>query len=145
LAFGSKELDTLYHYNIKKNELVPKYVASFANDKHGYWSYELRKHFYTVLFGDKYKGKKVIVDKKTLKSDFFNIKNDFYGGIPVNKFYMSNNGMFISGIPPFALMEELDKSLRVGDLSGEMRNKITTLKNSLDENGNEVLFIGEMR
>ena len=53
--------------------------------------------------------------------------------------------MFISGIPPFALMEELDKSLKTGDLSTEMRSKIEALKNSLDENGNEVLFIGEMR
>jgi len=143
LAFGSKTLDTLYHYD--ENKLVPKYVASFDGEKHGYWSYELKRHYYSIVFGKKYKGKKVLVDKKTLKSDYFNIVNDYYGGYRVNKFFMSNNGMFISSILPIDLIRELKDVLVNGDLKAKERVRIENLMNSLDENGNEVMFIGEMK
>ena len=145
MAFGSQDLDTLHHYNTDKNKLVPKFVASFSDKKHGNFSYELRSHYYTRIFGKKYKGKKVIVNKKTLKSDFFNIKNDFYGDYKVRKFYMSNNGMFISSILPIDLITDLEIALKRDDLSAESRKKIEALQKSLDENDNEVLFIGEMK
>ena len=119
--------------------------SSFSDKKHGNFSYELRSHYYTRIFGKKYKGKKVIVNKKTLKSDFFNIKNDFYGDYKVRKFYMSNNGMFISSILPIDLITDLEIALKRDDLSAESRKKIEALQKSLDENDNEVLFIGEMK
>lgn len=145
MAFGGKALDTLYHYNTDKNELVPKFVASFSDKKHGNFSYEFRSHYYTRIFGKKYKGKKVIVNKKTLKSDFFKIKNDFYGDVEIKKFYMSNNGMFISAISPFELITEFEKALENDDLSAKELKKIKTLQKTLNENDNEILFIGEMK
>lgn len=144
MAYGSQELDTLHHYDTDKNKLVPKFVASFSDKKHGNFSYEFRSHYYTRIFGKKYKGKKVIVNKKTLKSDFFNINNDFYGGYRVNKFYMSNNGMFISSILPIDLIADLKIALKRDDLSADARKKIEALQKTLNENDNEVLFIGEI-
>ena len=145
LAYGGKALDTLYYYNTEKNELVPKYVASFSDKKHGSWTYEWRSHYFSWIFGKKYKGRKVIVDKKTLKSDFFKIKNDFYGDFEINKFFMSNNRMFISTISPFELITKFEKALENDELSAKERQKIETLQKTLDENDNEVLFIGEMK
>ncbi len=145
LAFGGKSLDTLYYYNTEKNKLIPKYVASFSDKKHGSWTYEWRSHFLSWIFGDKYKGSKVIVDKKTLKSDFFKIKNDYYGDFEIKKFYMSNSGMFISAISPFELITEFKTVLAKSDLDAKARKKIEALQKTLSENDNEILFIGEMK
>ena len=144
LPWGTESFDTLYHYNTKTNHLDPKYVSSFSDKKHGSWTYEWPNHYWSWIFGDKYKGAKVIVNKKTLKSDFFKLKNDFYGGIEMNKFFMSNNGMFISSISAIELITAFEKALKNDDLSSKERDKIESLKKSLHENDNEVLFVGEM-
>ena len=143
-TWGNKGYDTLYHYDVKANRLVPKYVASFTGKKHGSWTYEWKSYYYTWLFGDKYKGAKVIVDKKTLKSAFFNVINDFYGDIELKKFFMSNNGMFIGAMSAFELIKAFDEALKNGDLSNKERKKIETLRKSLHEDDNEILFVGKM-
>ncbi len=144
LPWGSETFDTLYHYNTKTNHLDPKYVSSFSDKKHGSWTYEWPNHYWSWIFGDKYKGRKVIVNKKTLKSDFFKLKNDFYGGIEMNKFYMCNNGMFISSISAIELIAAFENALKTDDLNSKERDKIESIKKSLHENDNEVLFVGEM-
>jgi len=136
--------DTLYYYDTKANKMVPKYVTTFTGEYQGSWTYELKDHYYSWIFGDKYKGAKVIVDKKTLKSDFFKLKNDFYGNIDVNKFFMSSNGWFISSAPAITLIKQLDEALKENDLNTDMRAKMKELRDSLDENDNEVMFIGQM-
>ena len=145
MAYGSETPDTLYHYDTKLNKLIPKFVATFSGEKEGTWLYEWKNHYWTWVFGRKYKGAKVLVNKKTLKSDFFRIKNDFFGGYEINKFYMSNNGMFISSVNAMQLMEELDKSLKKGDLKSKEKQKIEQLLSRIKEDDNEVLFIGEMK
>lgn len=144
LKFGGKQYDTLYHYNPKLNELHPRYVATFNEEKQPYWSYELKNHFYTIIFGDKYKGSKVIVDKKTLKSDFFKIENDFWGGLEMKSFYMSNNGYFVCSMLAVDLKTEFENILAGGDIDPKTKNKIEKLQKQIDENDNEILFIGEM-
>ncbi len=144
LAYGSKTPDTLYYYNTKTNKLDPKFVATFNGEKQGTWVYDWKNYFWTWVFGD-YNGKKVLVDKNTLKSDFFRIKNDFFGGYEINKFYMSNNGMFISSVNAIELMGELGKSLKKSDLKSAEKQKITELLSQLKEDDNEVLFIGKMK
>ncbi len=144
-TWGNEGYDTLYHYNTEANRLIPQYVASFNGKKHGSWSYEWNSHYWTLVFGDKYKGNKVVVNKKTLKSDFFHVKNDYYGGIEMKKMYLSNNGMFIAGISPLNLISEFDKVLSDGKLSTKQAAKIKAIKATLDENDNEIIFIGKMK
>lgn len=144
LPWGSQTYDTLYYYDTKTNRLFPKYVNSFSDKKHGSWTYELKDHYYSWIFGDRYKGAGVIVDKKTLKSDFFTIKNDFYGNIAVKKFFMSSNGWFISSFSAIELIGKWDEVLKNNDLTGSERDKIESAKNALNENDNDVLFIGRM-
>ncbi len=144
LAYGSETPDTLYYYNTENNRLDPTFVATFNGEKEGTWSYDWKNYYWTWVFG-KYNGKKVLVDKKTLKSDFFRIINDFWGGYEINKFYMSNNGMFISSVNAMQLMEELNKSLKKGDLKSKEKQKTETLLSRLKEDDNEVLFIGKMK
>jgi len=145
LTWEKKGLDTLYHYDTESNKLLPKYVASFTGKKHGSWSRELKNHYWTGIFGKEYKGAKVIVDKKSLKSDFFRLVNDFYGGFELRNFYMSNNGMFVATVPAFEIMETLKEVVNNKDLDSKIRKKIIALQKQLTESSNEVLFIGEMK
>ena len=144
LPWGSESLDTLYYYNTKQNELIPKYVASFTDKKHSSWTYELKDHYYSWVFGDTYNGAKVIVDKKSLKSDFFRLKNDFYGNMEMKKFFMSSNGWFISSMSAMELKQELEVVLSKDDLKNQRKAEMEALQKKLKMDDNDVLFLGKM-
>ncbi len=145
LSYGSKTPDTLYYYNTKENRLDPKFTVSFNGEKHSAWLYDWRNYYWAWVFGNKYKGKKVLVNKKTLKSDFFRIRNDYYGGYEINKFYTSNNGMFISSVNAIQLIEMLNEALKKGVPDKKEKKRITELLSQIKEDDNEILFIGEMK
>lgn len=144
-SWGREAYDTLYHYDTKYNKLIPKYVATFSEEKTGSMTYELRQHYWTWLFGEKYNNKKVIVDKNSLKANFFRLINDFYGGIEIKNFFMSNNGMFIGAVSAIELIHEIDKILEKNSVSSKDKEKVMSMREMLNENDNEVLFIGEMK
>lgn len=143
LGWGSENCDTLYHYDPVLNRLIPKYVNSFTGERQGSWVYELRRHYWSWLFGD-YNGKKAIVDKETLKADFFRLVNDFYGNIEIKEFFMSNNGMFVGSVAAINLIDEINHLLGQ-DINNDDKDKLTQILESLDENDNAILFIGEMK
>ncbi len=144
-SWGATVPDTLYYYNTKDNKMVPKYVTSFNGEYQGSWTYEWKNHYFSWIFGDKYKGAKVLVDKKTLKSDFFKLKNDFYGGIELNKFFMSNDGWFVASMPAHELAAKFEEVLKEGKLKSDEEAKIKNIVGGIDENANEVLFMGKMK
>lgn len=144
-AWGQEGFDTLYYYNTEKNKLIPKYVASFVDPESNAWNYELKNHFYTVAYGDKYNRARIVVDKKTLKSDFFNIVNDLYGNIPIYRYFMSTDGWFVASCHAHELISLFDEAIKNEDLDKKERDRLESLKNQLDENDNDVLFIGKMK
>ena len=145
LPWGADQPDTLYHYNIKKNILEPKFVISDGDAKVGSWYREYKKFYFSYLWGEKYNGKKILVDKESLKADYFNLVNDFYGGIGLNEFFMSQHGMFTASMSADELMNKLDKVLQSKNLSSDQKVKITAARKTLDINDNPILFIGEMK
>ncbi|MFC0878282.1 6-bladed beta-propeller [Saccharicrinis sp. FJH2] len=145
MGWGKKTPDTLYHYETDKNELVPEFVVTNGDTRIGSWSRELKSHYYAFLFDKPYQGKKVIVDKGNLSANFFRIINDYYGGFEVNKFFMSNNGMFISAIPSIDLMKTIDDILKKNEVDKKTYDRLAQVRKSLNENDNEILFIGEMK
>ena len=144
MTWGKEGLDTLYHYDTKLNKLLPKFVASFTGKKCGSWNRELKSHYWSAIFGEDYKGAKVIVDKKTLKSDFFRLVDDFHGGFELKRFYISNNGMFVASVSSFKLLKTFKEVLNNNNLDSKIRERIIALQKQLSANSNEVLFIGKM-
>ncbi len=143
-GWGQEGFDTLYYYNTDKNKLIPRYVASFVDPKSNGWNYELKNHYYTLAMGEKYNNARIIVDKKTLKSDFFNIENDFYGNIPMYRFFMSTEGWFVASTHAYELISLFEEAIKNGNLNEKERSRLESLKNDLNENDNDVLFIGKM-
>jgi hypothetical protein len=145
MRWGGQAYDTLYHYNVQKNELQPQFVASFNGKKEGSWTREWKNHYWTVVFGDKFKGANVIVDKKTLKSNFFRLKNDFYGNIRMDRYFMSNNGWLVCSVPAIDLIAQIDAALKGKDLNNAEKTKLKNMLTKIDQNSNDVLFIGRMK
>jgi hypothetical protein len=57
---------------------------------------------------------------------------------------MGSNGWFISSFSAIELIQEFDNALKNYDLSNSDRSKIESLKQRLNENDNDLLFIREM-
>ncbi len=142
-GFGNGNYDTLYHYNSDLNKLIPKYVNSFTGKRQGSVTTELRRHYYSFLYDDYY-GKKIIVNKETLKSDFFKLINDFHGNIEIKDFFMSNNGLFVGSISAIDLIDQIGELMK-SEISNDNKEKISRLLEDLDENDNPILFLGKMK
>ena len=144
--------DTLYHFNVQKNSLEPKFVLEGKPiddlKENAYENpvaslFELKRHYHGMISGSGF-FKRVIVDKKTLKAKHFKLINDFYGGIELTNIFSTNNGLLIASIPAVRLMAQLEQMLNDVDIHGERRKQLTEMLESLDENDNDVIFLGEM-
>lgn len=143
LGFGSGNYDTLYYYNADLNKLIPKYVNSYTGKRQGSMTYELRRYYWSWLFDD-YNGKRVIVNKETLKSDFFRLINDFHGNIEIKDFFMSNDGLFAGSISAIDLVDQISELMK-SEISNENKEKLSGHLENLDENDNPILFLGKMK
>lgn len=145
LPWGKENYDTLYYYDTSVNKLVPKYVATFSEEKSGSWTFELSQHYWTWLFGENYNNKKVIIDKMTLEANYFRLINDFYGGIEIKNFFMSNNGVFIGALSSIELQKEINKIKLADDVNTNIKEKLILIEKTVNENSNDVLFVGKMK
>jgi hypothetical protein len=140
--------DSLYHYDIENNKLIPVFTVDFGGATVTTHSYvELPQHYIgniAVAMETKQTDygtesttidKCFIVDKKSLKASYFRLKNDFLGDMEVDvptRFF--KNGYFFINFDPSVLAEQLDKTLAVNKkLSEEMRTKLTKLRGSINE------------
>jgi hypothetical protein len=83
------------------------------------------------------------VDKETLDANYFDIKNDFFGGIKVLPQF--SRGYFINDVTAIYLKQQLDKAITNKNLTDEMRQKLTELNNSLSPEDNNVIFWGKLK
>lgn len=144
--------DTLYHYNTAANVLEPRFVLEgkpIADLKDNVYEnpvasvHELKGHYHAMISGPDY-FKRIIVEKETLKARHFKILNDFYCDIELTNLFSANDGVFISSIPAIRLMEHLEHLLENDNLEDEKRREAVQLLDSLDENDNDIIFVGEM-
>jgi hypothetical protein len=155
---ASPRRDTLYHYNSKNNELIPKFTVDFGNREipvHKYfdfpfhylgYSYEL--HEVEGLPGSYISTNPVnfIVEKETLKGATFKLINDFLGNIEINwPCETFIDGYYRANYDPSSLLEILENALINNEMSAEMREKITDLKSSISENDNNYILYGKLK
>lgn len=136
--------DTLYHYNIKKNILESKYVLKFGEGKKPIsTSRELPGYYYSWVSGQDRISRQILVDKKTLDAKYFDIKNDFFGGIDASPNF--SHGYFINNVAAITLKNQLEKAIKNKDLAEEMRQKLIDLNNSLKLDDNNIIFFGRLK
>lgn len=152
--------DTLYHYNSNTNKLYPVYATNAETARYIFTtSAETPLHYYTIQgFYNEKRGinpenlerRKILqVNKKTSEGKYIRLINDLLGDIEINSYgffqeIKDNYGYIV--YHPLDLKEQLEEALVTNtNMSEEARKRVTTMKNSLDENDNDILVICKFR
>jgi len=135
--------DTLYHYNIERNTLEPRFAKDFGDKKYVSVSREIPGYYYFFFYNRETSSKKILVDKKTLDANYFNLKNDFFGNIDASPVF--SNGYFINNVAAITLKKQIEKALNMNDLSEEEKKKLTEFNNNLNEDDNNIIFYGKLK
>jgi hypothetical protein len=143
--FRTTNSDTLYHYDIKNNVIAPEFVMSVKSSEKPFRSYvELKDKYLTCVFGKEYKV--VATNKDTKNSSYIRVVNDYYGNLEVPISVVTfRNGWFVYNLEPTQLIEQIEKRLAESNCSEQDKQQLNALLPTLDENANNVLFIGKLK
>lgn len=141
MKFAYTFSDTLYTYDHKTNRLRADFVMkNYRKSDDTYCiHFPMRDRYITWVKG---KGS-IVTDMKTRQSHFFELKNDFMGGLPINN--QSSNGYIYAMYEPMQLMEKIEERLEQSDCTEADRKVLKELYNSLDEDDNNIMFIGRLK
>lgn len=134
--------DTLYHYNIEKNILEPKFAKDFGDKKYTSVSREIPGYYYFYFYSREIGAKNILVDKKTLDAKYYNLKNDFFGNIDASLIF--SNGYFINNVAAITLKRQIEEVLNMKDLSDNERQKLIDFNNNLKQDDNNIIFYGKL-
>lgn len=135
--------DTLFHYDIKANALRPVFTMKVKDDMTNFKQYiELPRHYATYVFG---KGL-VLTNKQSGNSTYFKLVNDFYGNLstPFSVMHL-RNGYYVSNVEPGQLITAIENRLKEKDCTAKDKQTLTKLLDTLDENSNNLVFIGKLK
>ena len=155
--FHPEKEDTLYHYEQDTNQLIPIFTLHFGEEKpliHEY--FEFPTCFIGMVIGrmeevgftqtESQEHIHFIVDKRTLRGGRYRVYNDFLGNTETFWLKHSRNGSYARTLSPQMLKAELEKALRRNDLTPDMRQKVSTLAESINaERDNNYLMIGKLK
>ena len=157
LDFAPQKEDTLYHYESDTNRLLPAFTLDFPEGKIQIHDHqELPTCFIGTLIGrmeqvgltstETREHVNFIIDKRTLRGGRYEIYNDFLGNILVYWLDKSRHGYYARNLSPAMLKAELEEALRRSDLTPEMRQKVSSIHESIDvERDNNYLMIGKLK
>ena len=148
--------DSIFHYDVDNNILIPVFAVDFKTDKIPIHFYCETKRYFMGSFAEPKKlsatmeisqnHRYYFVDKQTLKGSFFTLENDYLGGLvidgPSSKF---SHDYFVYNVEPSNLLQQIEESLRKSDITPDQRSKLTKLKETIDENENNYIFYSKMK
>lgn len=149
--------DTLYHYDVKTNRLVPRFTVDFGLRELPIHSYSESTHHYMGQLSEPEQvsaNVKVttdqmffIVEKSTLKGTFFRLRNDFLGGLEIKwPSDVFSDGYYVSNFEPANLLEILETVLADSNkIDTDLRTKLTRLQNSIKETDNNYIFHAKLK
>lgn len=135
--------DTLYHYDINKNTLVPKFAKDFGDKEYISVSREIPGYYYFSFYNRETPSRKILVNNKTLDANYFNLKNDFFGNINASPVF--SNGYFINIVAAITLKKQIEKALLINDLNDKERQKLIDFNKNLNQDDNDIIFYGRLK
>ncbi len=140
-SFWLTSCDTLFHYDKKENKIYPKFTMDFGEvDEIPFHVYnEIPSHY--IISAPK---GVVAVDKKARTSNYVKLKNDFFGHLRASMFNI-NNGWFFQVFEPGSLITRIERRLAESDCSAEDRKQLEEMLNSINEDDNNIMFIGKLK
>jgi len=141
--FFNTATDTLYHYNIEKNILVPKFAKDFGGNKFVSVTREIPGYYYFWFYNKDNPARSILVDKTTLDAKYFKLINDFFGNIEASMVF--SNGYFINNIPAITLKKQIEQALKKNDLSEKDRKILSDFNENLQPDDNNIIFYGKLK
>ena len=144
------EADTLYHYDVSANAMIPIFTASFPNDVKLHDYNELSKYYVFRLVvmsfsTDSYRSPMILIDKQTLKGAYVRWQLDMLGNIFGANYVSFSRGYYTANMHPASLKEQLEAALEKENLSDGMQKKLTELNSSITDDDNNIVFIGKLK
>lgn len=140
-------LDTLYHLDTKDLTLKPLFTSLPPNAEEGWIRLprELPGMFVTNAYNWKNKESMMVATRiKEQTSKKVRLINDYYGHLEMPMLAF-NKGYYLFNAEPSQWMELIEKRLKDPNCSKEDKEKLETLLHSLDENSNNLLFLGKVK
>lgn len=79
-------------------------------------------------------------------SDKKKVTNDLIGNLPIQDLATSiNNGWYYEMFEPYMLLDLIDERLSNSECSDQDRKVLEDIKNSIDEDGNNIMFMGKLK
>lgn len=83
---------------------------------------------------------------KVTLPNYLKVTNDLIGNLPVQDLATSiNNGWYYEMFEPYQLLDLIDERLSNSECSDQDRKVLEDLKNSIDEDGNNIMFMGKLK
>ena len=142
-SFFLTSSDTLFHYNKNANKIYPKFKMDFGEvsetPMHIY--NEIPGYYLTAILW----GKGVIaVNKEKQTSNYARLINDFFGHMEAPMFNFSN-GWFYQMFESGQLITQIEKRLAESNCSEKDRKQLKELLDTIDEEDNNILFMGKLK
>lgn len=136
--------DTLYHFDVKSNKILPFFTMTFNSSEKPYKQYfQLNKDMVlTLIFG---KGL-VATDLKNKTSSWIIAVNDYYGNIPAPTYIMNlRNGYWVQNIQPEQLIEIIENRLAQSSCTENDKQALNKTLSTLKAGENNVVFVGKLK
>lgn len=133
--------DTLYCYNIKDNSIKPTFTLTGQTKTEG--MYYVFNPIPGKIIANIVKKGKIAYDLQTKESYYFELKNDFVGGMKASPNFV--DGYFFMMYEPLQLMDRIEKRLEESNCTDADKKVLKELYDSLDEDGNNIMFIGKLK
>lgn len=142
-TYRCSAFDTLYAFHPETGKTLPRFTVK-RPDNTFVFSVELPAYF---VFGLTNNGQNetYLVDKHKLQAYKIQVFND-YTQLPVkNPSHVFCNGWYCEIFEPFSLIELIKEELDEPQCSEERRKRLLDLQMMIDENGNNILFLGKLK
>ena len=139
--FMTMPTDTLYQYNPEQNRVTSRFaLQNPPKGKDVFLIYnELPGKFLATVWGTG----TIAIDLQKQQSHYVKLVNDYFGGLPAPMNF--TNGYFFAMYEPLVLMDKIEERLSASGCTDKDKEVLNKLLDSLDENDNNVMFIGKLK
>jgi len=146
--------DTLYHFDIINNKLIPAFTMDFTTTANVWKRYfQLNKNMFLTevrIYNEdtkRFEGSETVASNMiSLSSSRIEVVNDFLGNISFGSIMMnSSNGYFVINMQPETLMEIIEKHIAGSSVSTSDKEALAKTLSTLKEGANNVVFIGKLK
>ena len=146
--------DTLYHFDLKDNKLLPFFNVTYETSQNIWKRYfQITPNLFLTnlrLFKETTPPSVedigiVATDLTSKTSSRIKVVNDYYGNIPISFAWQIHNGYWVMNLQPEQLMEIIEKRLAESSCTENDRQVLNKTLSTLKENTNNVVFIGKLK